>query len=75
MALNFNVNKEAEKAIVDAAPLQEKAPAKKEKRDTRVSLTMKASELEIMDRFCEKSGLTRSSFFRLAGFEYIKTHT
>lgn len=75
MALNFNVNKEAEKAIVDAAPLQEKAPAKTGKRNIRVSITLNASELEVIDQFCKTSGLTRSSFVRLASLEYIKTHT
>lgn len=74
MALNFDLDSKEIHKIIKAAPLQDRALPKKEKRDVRVSFTVKQSELEMMDQFCDAAGLTRSNLIRQAVIEYVRKH-
>lgn len=74
MPLNFDLNNKVVQKIVEAAPLQDRALQKKEKRDVRVSFTVKQSELEMMNQFCDASGINRSNLIRQAVIEYVKKH-
>ena len=75
MAMNFiNTTESKAEEIIKAAPLQEK-PAKtgkKEKRDIRISITIKESELKIIDDCCDRKGVTRSNLIRMGVLDYVE---
>lgn len=57
--------------FIDDAPLQEKKPVQKERMNKVISITLRQSDLDEMDRFCAEKGMNRSIFLRLAASEYI----
>lgn len=79
MAMNFNIQNEAEQAIINAAPLQEKSSATtkkaKEKKNKVISITLRQSDLEIMEDLCAKTGMSRSNLIRLAVQDYVEKYS
>lgn len=69
--LNFgNTNADA---FVGAAPLRENKVVKKEKKDKTISMTLRQSDLDMMDKYCDETGMSRSNLIRLAVKKYIET--
>ena len=61
--------------FLSEAPLQEKKPSvQKEKKDKVISITLRKSDLDAMDNFCNETGMSRSNLVRLAVQQYIEEY-
>ena len=71
--MNFsNANESAINAFTNGAPLQQQSlQIKKEKKDKTISITLRQSDLDAMNEYCEKTGMSRSNLIRLAVAKYI----
>lgn len=61
----------AVKGFVSGAPLQEKQTPIKERKNKVISITLRQSDLQSMDDFCAKTGMSRTNLVRLAVQQYI----
>lgn len=65
-------DKNAIDAFTKGAPLQQQSVLiKKEKKDKTISITLRQSDLDAMNAYCEKTGMSRSNLIRLAVAKYI----
>ena len=61
--------------FLSGAPLKEKkAPVKKERKNKVISITLRQSDLQSMDDFCNETGMSRSNLVRLAVQQYIEEY-
>lgn len=61
-------------SFLDGAPLQEHKPLQKEKKNKIISITLRQSDLQSMDDFCNETGMSRSNLVRLAVQKYIEKY-
>lgn len=60
--------------FISNAPLQEKKTVQKEKKNKVISITLRPSDLEIMEDLCAKTGMSRSNLIRLAVQDYVEKY-
>lgn len=65
--LNFGAD-----SFVEAAPLKETQSIKRERKNKTISMTLRQSDLDLMDRYCDETGMSRSNLIRLAVRKYIE---
>lgn len=59
-------------AFTSGAPLQQQsAQVKREKKNKTISITLRQSDLDAMNAYCDKTGMSRSNLIRIAVAEYI----
>ncbi len=73
----LNLSDTTVNAFISGAPLQEKKEnesPKKERKNKIISITLRQSDLEAMDNFCEDTGMSRSNLVRMAVKKYMEEY-